>query len=89
MALTKKEKATIIDKFKTSKEDKGSPEVQVALLSAKIKKLSEHLSVFKKDNHSRRGLLQMVGQRRKLLSYLKDRNEDRYKALISALGLKK
>lgn len=89
MALTKDEKDTIIKKFAQGKGDTGSPEVQVALLSAQIDKLAEHLNEHSKDVHSRRGLLSMVAKRRRLLSYLQKRDEERYKKLIKSLGLKK
>lgn len=82
-------KTTIIKKFATAKGDTGSPEVQVALLTEKIKELTGHLQVHKKDNHSRRGLLKMVSKRRRLLSYLRAQAEDRYKSLIKTLGLSK
>lgn len=89
MAIDKQNKKKIIENFATSKEDTGSPEVQVAILSTRIDQLSEHLKIHKKDNHSRRGLLRMVGKRRKLLSYLKKTHEDRYLKLIKSLNLKK
>lgn len=89
MALTKEEKQKIIKKFAREKGDTGSPEVQVALLTAQIEKLIEHLKEHKKDIHSRRGLLSMVAKRRRLLSYLQKRDEARYKDLIKALKLKK
>lgn len=87
MSLSVKEKNSIIKKFAVGDKDTGSPEVQVALLTEKITKLSEHLKDHKKDNHSRRGLLQMVGKRRRLLAYLKSTDEKRYKALIKELKL--
>ena len=89
MALTKKRKQEIIKKFAQSDKDTGSPEVQIAILTERIKVLSEHLKTHKKDNHSRRGLLQMVGKRRRLLDYLKRTDEDSYKKILKALGLKK
>jgi small subunit ribosomal protein S15 len=79
MALTTDEKKKTISKFATTKDDTGSPEVQVALLTAKIKKLTKHLKEHKKDVHSRRGLLSMVSKRRRLLNYLMRKNGDRYK----------
>jgi small subunit ribosomal protein S15 len=89
MALTTDEKKKIIKKFAQSKEDTGSPEVQVALLTAKIKKLTGHLKEHKKDVHSRRGLLSLVSKRRRLLAYLLKKDEKRYKSVISDLKLSK
>ena len=89
MALTKEEKQKIILGFAREKGDTGSPEVQVALLSASIDKLAEHLKEHKKDVHSRRGLLSMVAKRRRLINYLKGKDEERYKALIKELKLGK
>ena len=89
MALEKVEKEKIIKKFATEKGDTGSPEVQVALLTAQIEKLAEHLKEHKKDNHSRRGLLSMVSKRRRLLSYLSGRYNKRDQELIKKLALKK
>lgn len=89
MALVKEEKQKLIKKFAREKGDTGSPEVQVALLSAQIDKLAKHLKEHKKDVHSRRGLLSMVAKRRRLLNYLKKRDEDRYKDLIKKVGLEK
>lgn len=83
------EKSKIIDKFKQNEGDTGSPEVQVALLTDRIKYLTEHFKTHKKDNHSRQGLLKMVGNRRGLLDYLKKSNVDRYQKLIKTLGLRK
>jgi len=83
------EKAEIIAKFATHEGDTGSPEVQIALLTARINHLNEHLATHKQDNHSRRGLLKMVGKRRALLDYLKDIDIERYRALIAALELRK
>ena len=83
------QKEEIIGEFKTHTNDTGSPEVQVALLSARISELTEHFKDHKKDHHSRQGLLRMVNRRRKLLDYLKDRDSDRYRALISRLGLRR
>ena len=82
-------KAEIIEEYKTKDGDTGSPEVQVAILTYRINDLNEHLKVHKKDHHSRRGLLKMVGQRRNLLNYLKNKNLERYKTLIARLGLRK
>ena len=93
MALTPDEKQKVIKKFATTKGDTGSPEVQVALLTAKVKKLSEHLKEHKKDVHSRRGLLSMVSKRRRLLNYLlkedKKGSSKRYKQVIAQLKLSK
>lgn len=83
------DKARIIAKFAIKKGDTGSPEVQVALLTFKIEKLVDHLKIHRKDNHSRRGLLSMVSKRRRLLTYLKNKDPKRYKTLIKKLGLKK
>ncbi|MBP9702063.1 30S ribosomal protein S15 [Candidatus Woesebacteria bacterium] len=82
-------KSKIIKKFATTKGDTGSPEVQIALLTERIKELTEHLKVHKKDNHSRRGLLKMVSKRRRLLNYLRTSVEDRYRALVKTLNLAK
>lgn len=82
-------KQEIIQRFATKEGDTGSPEVQVALLTDRINRLSAHLATHHKDNHSRRGLLQMIGKRKKLLAYLKAKDVDRYKNLIAALGLRK
>lgn len=89
MALNKETKTELIDKFKTHDGDTGSPEVQIAILSYKINYLTEHLKVHKKDHHSRRGLLQMVGHRRSLLNYLKAKDIDRYRTVIKELGLRR
>ncbi|MGD8744040.1 MAG: 30S ribosomal protein S15 [Candidatus Woesebacteria bacterium] len=89
MALTKEEKKKIIGEYAREKGDTGSPEVQIALLNAQIEKLSEHLKEHKKDVNSRRGLLSMVAKRRRLLNYLKKRDEARYKDILKKLGLKK
>ncbi len=88
MALEKDAKSVIIDEYKTHDGDTGSPEVQVAILTTRIADLTEHLKIHKKDHHSRRGLLQMVGQRRRLLNYLKNKDIERYRTLISRLGLR-
>lgn len=87
--ITSDKKAEAIKKTQRSKTDVGSPEAQAAILTERIKELTEHLKTHKKDNHSRRGLLQMVGKRKKLLSYLKDTDYARYKATIEKLGLRK
>lgn len=89
MALTSEEKKKIIKKFAREKGDTGSPEVQIALLTAQIEKLVEHLKEHSKDVHSRRGLLSMVAKRRRLLTYLQKRDEGRYKNLTKELKLKK
>ena len=89
MADKVEDKKTIIEKFAIKKGDTGSPEVQIALLTYKIKKLTGHLKTHRKDDHSRRGLLSMVSKRRRLLTYLKTKDEKRYQALIKELGLKK
>ena len=89
MATQLKNKDKIIKKFSVHKGDTGSPEVQVAILTERILQLSNHLKTHKKDNHSRRGLLQMVGKRRRLLDYLKRKDEERYKVLIEKVGLGK
>ena len=83
------EKQEIILKHATHEGDTGSPEVQIALLTARINHLNEHLKAHKQDNHSRRGLLKMVGKRRGLLDYLKEKDINRYRAIIEALGLRK
>ena len=87
--LTPKEKNNIIKKFQTHKDDTGSPEVQVAILTKEIEQVSEHLKVHRKDNHSRRGLLKMVSKRRKLLAYLKKTELSVYEKLIKKLDLKR
>lgn len=89
MVTTGVAKQEIIGKFETHKGDTGSPEVQVALLSNRIEELNKHFTAHKKDHASRHGLLKMVGQRRRLLNYLKKTNIDRYKKLIEVLGLRK
>lgn len=89
MALHRTEKADIIGKFATKDGDTGSPEVQVALLTQRINELTEHFAVHKKDHHSRRGLLKLVGRRRRLLRYLKTRDQERYLELINSLGLRR
>ncbi len=87
--LDKEGKAVIIEKFKIHEGDTGSPEVQIAILSNRISYMTEHLKVHKKDHHSRRGLLKMVGHRRSLLNYLKKTDIDRYRKLIQELGLRR
>ena len=87
--MTKERKQEIINTHKREEKDTGSPEVQIALLTERINELTEHLKVHVKDNHSRRGLLKMVGRRRNLLAYLKDRDLEGYRALIAKLGLRK
>ena len=89
MSITVEEKARILQEFATKPGDTGSPEVQVAILSSRIATLTEHFKIHKKDNHGRRGLLKMVALRRKLLDYLKARDEARYTALIGRLGLRR
>ncbi|HET6771459.1 MAG TPA: 30S ribosomal protein S15 [Actinomycetota bacterium] len=89
MPLTKDRKQQLITDFRRSDEDTGSPEVQVAVLSRRIEELTEHLKSHRKDHHSRRGLLRMVGRRRRLLDYLKGEDIERYRALIERLGLRR
>jgi len=89
MSLSKQETAGIISDYATKEGDTGSPEVQVALLTHNINKLQGHFDSHKKDHHSRRGLLRMVSQRRKLLDYLKGKNQERYQSLIKRLGLRR
>jgi small subunit ribosomal protein S15 len=89
MALAAASKQQTIAKYKQSKSDTGSPEVQVAILSQRISQLQEHFNVHGKDHHSRRGLLSMVARRRRLLKYLKSRNPERYKNLIQSLGIRR
>ncbi|KXG76918.1 30S ribosomal protein S15 [Fervidicola ferrireducens] len=89
MALDKEAKRDIIEKFKIHENDTGSPEVQIAILTERINQLTEHLKVHKKDHHSRRGLLKMVGKRRALLNYLKKKDLERYKNIIEKLELRK
>ena len=89
MPFTAEEKRAVVEEFRLSPSDTGSPEVQVALLSAHITQLTPHFAVHKKDHHSRRGLLRMVNQRRKLLDYLKKSDVARYRSLIERLGLRK
>jgi small subunit ribosomal protein S15 len=87
--LSKDKKQAIIEKFRVHDTDSGSPEVQIALLTERIKELTGHFQVHKKDYHSRRGLLKLVGQRRRLLDYLKSRKIDKYRRIVKELGLRK
>ena len=89
MVLAVEDKKELIDRFKLHDSDTGSPEVQIALLTHRITYLNEHFKVHTKDHHSRRGLLKLVGQRRRLLNYLKAKDINRYRSLIQALGLRK
>ncbi len=89
MSISNQRKSELIKEYATVKNDTGSPEVQCAVLTERIKNLTEHLKINKKDHHSRRGLLIMVGRRRRLLDYLKNKSQDRYKDLIQRLGLRK
>lgn len=89
MSLSSENKGKIIADYARAENDTGSPEVQVALLSARISELTEHFGEHKKDHHSRQGLLKMVNKRRKLLDYLKDKDQDRYRELIKRLGLRR
>lgn len=89
MVLTPEVKREIIDRFKQHQTDTGSSEVQIALLSNRIKYLTDHFKVHKKDHHSRRGLLKLVGQRRRLLNYLKKKDVEKYRSVIKELGIRK
>ena len=89
MALKAEKKKEVIEIFKTHETDTGSPEVQIALLSERINYLTDHFKTHKKDHHSRRGLLKLVGQRRRLLDYLKRKDIDRYRVVIERLGLRR
>ena len=89
MSITPERKAALIKEYATKSDDTGSPEVQVAVLSERIANLTEHFKTHAKDNHSRRGLLKMVSQRRRLLDYVKRSDEERYKSLIERLGLRR
>ena len=89
MSIDTKTKQDLIKKFARKDNDTGSPEVQVAILTTRITNLSEHFKTHKKDNHSRRGLLKLVSQRRKILDYVKSKEESRYKALIEQLGIRR
>ena len=87
--IRKEDKTAVIEANRTHATDTGSPEVQVAILTARIKELTEHLKVHKKDNHSRSGLFKMIGKRRNLLNYLKKKDIERYRATIEKLGIRK
>ena len=89
MSITAARKSELIQEFRTNNDDTGSPEVQVAILTERIRNLTEHLQTHKKDRHSRRGLLVMVGQRRGLLDYLRGKDNGRYRSLIERLGLRR
>jgi small subunit ribosomal protein S15 len=89
MAITQERKNEIINEFKTHENDTGSAEVQIAVLTEQINKLNDHLRTHKKDHHSRRGLLKMVGKRRNLLTYLRNKDVQRYRVLINKLGLRR
>ncbi|BCB03401.1 MULTISPECIES: 30S ribosomal protein S15 [Bacillaceae] len=89
MAITKERKNELISEYKVHENDTGSPEVQIAVLTEEINNLNDHLRVHKKDHHSRRGLLKMVGHRRNLLSYLRKKDVQRYRELINKLGLRR
>ena len=89
MVLTVEEKKGLIDRFKLHEKDTGSPEVQVGLLTHRIQYLTEHLKIHKKDHHSRRGLLMLVGRRRRLLNYVKSKDVKRYRGIIEELGLRR
>ena len=89
MGFTQEDKKKLIEQFKLHETDTGSPEVQVGLLTHRIKYLTDHLKVHKKDHHSRRGLLMLVGRRRRLLNYVKHKDVNRYRAIIETLGLKR
>ena len=89
MPLSKETKVDIIKKYQVHQKDSGSPEVQIALLTQRINDLSEHFRVHAKDHHSRRGLLKLVGQRRRLLDYLKNKRVERYRTVVKELGLRR
>ncbi len=89
VALPAEEKQAIIEKYRLHDQDTGSPEVQIAILTERINGLTEHLKAHKRDHHSRRGLLKMVGQRRNLLNYLREKDVERYRAIVEKLGLRK
>ena len=89
MVLTTEKKKELIDQYKTHDSDTGSPEVQIGLLTHRIQYLTEHLKVHKKDHHSRRGLLMLVGRRRRLLNYVKKNDVQRYRTIIDTLGLRR
>ena len=87
--MTKERKLEVINTYKKDEKDTGSPEVQIALLTERINELTEHLKIHKKDNHSRRGLLKMVGKRRGLLNYLSKKDVERYRTVVEKLGIRK
>ena len=89
MSITKEAKAVLVEEHRKSDKDTGSPEIQVAILSGRIKNLTEHFKINPKDHHSRRGMLMLIGQRKRLLAYLKKVDIARYRALIEKLGLRK
>ena len=89
MVFTSTEKKKLIEKFKLHESDTGSPEVQIGLLTHRITYLTDHLKIHKKDHHSRRGLLKLVGQRRRLLNYVKNKDVKRYRSIIETLGLRR
>ena len=89
MVFTTEDKKALIEKYKTHDSDTGSPEVQIGLLTHRISYLTEHLKIHKKDHHSRRGLLMMVGRRRRLLNYVKNNDIKRYRTIIETLGLRR
>jgi len=89
MSIAKEEKQALIKEYGKDEQDTGSPEVQIAILTAEIRNLTEHLRLYKKDHHSRRGLLKMVGKRRRLQKYLQKKDYEAYKALITKLGIRK
>lgn len=89
MSITAERKKSLVEEYANSKGDTGSPEVQVAILTERISNLTEHFKTHTKDNHSRRGLLKLVSQRRRLLDYVKSRDEERYKKLIGSLGIRR
>ena len=89
MSITKEKKSELINGFKQHQKDTGSPEVQIAIITQRITELTEHFKIHKKDNHSRRGLLKLVGKRRKLLDYVKIKNFGKYKDLLTKLGIRK
>ena len=86
--ISQEKKRSIIDKFRTHEQDTGSAEVQIAILTGRINELTEHLRVHKKDHHSRRGLFKMVGQRRKLLNYVQDRDIERFRSIKEQIGIR-
>tara|TARA_B100001778_G_C18471813_1_gene576146 strand:+ start:507 stop:776 length:270 start_codon:yes stop_codon:yes gene_type:complete len=89
MSIDKEKKTELIDQFARSKSDTGSPEVQIAILTERITKLTEHFQLHKKDNHSKTGLMRMINQRRSLLAYIKKTNKESYDSLINKLGIRK